>query len=282
MKIKKLLCAVLAAVAVLPTVSAFAMSTAEFDNGMRNGINYFNRGLYYEARDEFQWFCDYNWGNMNSGQQQYALDYLGAAKQKTALWEKIEKKKKALTDFLNDGIYSYYDKIKADPYSDYASDSEFEYSTHLPVNYAFFNMDNDPLGSEELVTYTRINFDSEYPQYCFSVWNYNRMGQVFSVMSKREQNTRMMYQYGVVGMNGKNYICECTGETNSSHVLKIRNLYEYSDGALTKVKSVYYADYVDAYQIADDPEMYLIDGQNVSKSACENLINQIDNNIMFF
>ena len=45
MKIKKLLCAALAAVAVLSTVSAFAMSTAEFDNGMRNGINYFNRGL---------------------------------------------------------------------------------------------------------------------------------------------------------------------------------------------------------------------------------------------
>ena len=134
MEIKKLLCAALAAMAAVPTVSAFAMSTAEFDNGMRNGINYFNRGLYYEARDEFQWFCDYNWGNMNSGQQKYALDYLGAAKQKTALWEKIEKKKKALTDFLNDGIYSYYDKIKADPYSDYASDSEFEYSTHLPVN----------------------------------------------------------------------------------------------------------------------------------------------------
>ena len=115
MKIKKLLCAALAAVAAMSTVSTFAMSTAEFDNGMRNGINYFNRGLYYEARDEFQWFCDYNWGNMNSGQQKYALDYLGAAKQKTALWEKIEKKKKALTDFLNDGIYSYYDKIKADP-----------------------------------------------------------------------------------------------------------------------------------------------------------------------
>ena len=87
MKIKKLLCAVLAAVAAMPTVSAFAMSTAEFDNGMRNGINYFNRGLYYEARDEFQWFCDYNWGNMNSGQQKYALDYLGATKQKIAKWE---------------------------------------------------------------------------------------------------------------------------------------------------------------------------------------------------
>ena len=58
------------------------MSTWEFDNGMKKGINYFNRGMYYEARDEFQWFCDYNWGSMNSGQQQYALDYLGAAKQR--------------------------------------------------------------------------------------------------------------------------------------------------------------------------------------------------------
>ena len=81
MKIKRLLAAALAAMAAMSTVSTFAMSTAEFDNGMRNGINYFNRGLYYEARDEFQWFCDYNWGKMNSGQQQYALDYLGAAKQ---------------------------------------------------------------------------------------------------------------------------------------------------------------------------------------------------------
>ena len=87
MKIKKMVCIALTAATLLPTVSAFAMSTAEFDNGMRNGINYFNRGLYYEARDEFQWFCDYNWGKMNSGQQQYALDYLGAAKQKIAKWE---------------------------------------------------------------------------------------------------------------------------------------------------------------------------------------------------
>ena len=87
MKIKKILAAALAAMTTISTISAFAMSTAEFDNGMRNGINYFNRGLYYEARDEFQWFCDYNWGNMNSGQQKYALDYLGETKQKVAKWE---------------------------------------------------------------------------------------------------------------------------------------------------------------------------------------------------
>ena len=91
MKIKKLLCAALAAVAVVPTVSAFAMSTAEFDNGMRNGINYFNRGLYYEARDEFQWFADYNWGALNAGQQQYLLDYLDGTK---ALIQQLEANKR--------------------------------------------------------------------------------------------------------------------------------------------------------------------------------------------
>ncbi len=82
MKLKKLISGILAGSIILSGISAFAMSTWEFDSGMKKGINYFNRGMYYEARDEFQWFCDYNWGSMNSGQQKYALDYLGAAKQR--------------------------------------------------------------------------------------------------------------------------------------------------------------------------------------------------------
>ena len=80
----KKLVSIILAVAIFSSMSAFAMSTSEFDNGMRKGIDYFNRGMYYEARDEFQWFCDYNWGKMNSGQQQYALDYLDGAKAKIA------------------------------------------------------------------------------------------------------------------------------------------------------------------------------------------------------
>ena len=60
---------------------SFAMSKWDFDNGMQKGIDYFNQGLYYEARDEFQWFCDYNWGSMTQSQQKYALDYLGGTKQ---------------------------------------------------------------------------------------------------------------------------------------------------------------------------------------------------------
>ena len=87
MKIKKIICAA-AAAAVAMSSAAFAMPTAQFDNGMRRGINYYDRGLYYEARDEFQWFCDANWGKMNSGQRQYALDYLDGTKAKVSQWER--------------------------------------------------------------------------------------------------------------------------------------------------------------------------------------------------
>ena len=60
--------------------SQSSISQTDFDNGMKKGISYFNKGMYYEARDEFQWFCDANWGKMNRGQRQYALDYLDSAK----------------------------------------------------------------------------------------------------------------------------------------------------------------------------------------------------------
>ena len=60
----------------------YKRQTYSFDSGMRKGINYFNQGLYYEARDEFQWFADYNWGSLNSSQQKYLLDYLDGAKAK--------------------------------------------------------------------------------------------------------------------------------------------------------------------------------------------------------
>ena len=63
--------------------SAQSLSTADFDLGMAKGIQYFNNGLYYEARDEFQLFCDDNWGRMNEGQQQYALGYLKQLSQKS-------------------------------------------------------------------------------------------------------------------------------------------------------------------------------------------------------
>lgn len=83
MIIKKFLSLAVAAAVAIPSLSAFAIEQSAFDKGMRKGIEYFGKGLYYEARDEFQWFADYNWGNLNEGQQKYLLDYLDGAKQKT-------------------------------------------------------------------------------------------------------------------------------------------------------------------------------------------------------
>lgn len=113
MKIKKIICAV-AAAAVAMSSAAFAMPTAQFDNGMRRGINYYDRGLYYEARDEFQWFADYNWGALNVSQRSYLLGYLDDAKAKV---KEIENENSRLTqqqfdngmkkgiNYFNKGMY---------------------------------------------------------------------------------------------------------------------------------------------------------------------------------
>lgn len=60
------------------------LTTEEFDAGMSKGIDYFNRGLYYEAKDEFQWLYNGKWNNMNEGQRQYLSDYLSGTRAKIA------------------------------------------------------------------------------------------------------------------------------------------------------------------------------------------------------
>lgn len=99
---------------VVSSGTSQTISTVDFDLGMAKGVQYFNNGQYYEARDEFQWFCDANWSKMNTGQQQYALDYLNNAKEKVA---EIEKENSRLTqqqfdngmrkgiDYFNKGMY---------------------------------------------------------------------------------------------------------------------------------------------------------------------------------
>ena len=79
----------MSAIVLMGSISAFAMPTWQFDSGMEKGINYFNRRMYYEARDEFQWFCDANWGALNAGQQQYALDYLDGAQREIVAIESV-------------------------------------------------------------------------------------------------------------------------------------------------------------------------------------------------
>lgn len=126
-KLKNILAATAVFAMSVTTLSAYAMPTHEFDSGMAKGIEYYSNGMYYEARDEFQWFCDANWSVMNAGQQQYALDYLDGAKANIQKWEQyLQSKTQALTgeqaiNLVKDIIgsydneffgyqYNYYDK----------------------------------------------------------------------------------------------------------------------------------------------------------------------------
>ena len=83
---KKIICLALVAL-MLSQLNVIAMSTKEFDQGMENGISYFNRGLYYEAKDEFTWFKNYNYSKMNSGQQKYLDDYMNGTWNRIQQWE---------------------------------------------------------------------------------------------------------------------------------------------------------------------------------------------------
>ena len=55
-----------------------------YESGIAKGIAYYNNGMYYEAIDEIQWFCDANWYNITEEQQNNALWYLNNAKSKLA------------------------------------------------------------------------------------------------------------------------------------------------------------------------------------------------------
>ncbi len=103
---KKFLSEILIGIMSIVPLSVSAMTTKDFDSGMAKGINYFNRGLYYEARDEFQWFCDANWGSMNSGQQNYALGYLDSSKQRIQKWEQSQNSSIDYSKYL--GIWECY------------------------------------------------------------------------------------------------------------------------------------------------------------------------------
>ena len=76
------------------------VSIASFNAGIGRGIDYYNKGLYYEAINEIQWFCDANWYSMTAEQQQNALYYLNNAKSKLADYSFTTGK-----NYYNKGLY---------------------------------------------------------------------------------------------------------------------------------------------------------------------------------
>lgn len=92
------------------------LTTEEFDEGMAKGIDYFNRGLYHEAYDEFKWFRDAQYENMNPEQQKYIDEYLYGAKVKREETEPYWYNKKydtmgwVYSCYRNSGAYRFQGK----------------------------------------------------------------------------------------------------------------------------------------------------------------------------
>ena len=121
---KKSVIALICAGILASQSAAFAMSTRDFDKGMAKGISYFNRGLYYEAKDEFTWFKDYNYSKMNSGQQKYLDDYLNGTWNRIYQWEEYVKNRvtsgaQAIQIIKNNYIGAYDDSRFAFRYNFY-------------------------------------------------------------------------------------------------------------------------------------------------------------------
>lgn len=91
-KSKRILSIMTALAALSISMTSFAMTTEEFDKNTQLGLKLYNSGLYSQAKDELQKFCDKNWDTLNKGQQEYIQGYLDDAKQKSKQASKPKKK----------------------------------------------------------------------------------------------------------------------------------------------------------------------------------------------
>lgn len=217
-------------------IAASAMSTQDFDNGMAKGINYFNRGLYYEAKDEFQWFCDANWGNMNSGQQQYALDYLGGTKAKIQQWENLYRYKSALINYAKNYLTHVSDK----------------YRTYYDVRFLFADFTGD--GIDELAAVGIADGELQ----CFKIYQYIN------------DNVRLIYEdhYGgyeqhwgfIARYNGK-YFVAYDHFSSSLGFLKVLGTFKNNNWDKT-----YYSQCVYDWNNDGKFKGYIVNGNYVSES----------------
>lgn len=67
-KSKRILSIMTALAALSISMTSFAMTTEEFDKNTQLGLKLYNSGLYSQAKDELQKFCDKNWDTLNKGQ----------------------------------------------------------------------------------------------------------------------------------------------------------------------------------------------------------------------
>lgn len=164
---RKVLCSVLICVMLLPTLQTFAMSNNEFDNGMKKGVSYYNQGLYYEAIDEIQNFCDMFWYDMTDNQQEKALYYLWQSKTNLADYAF-----NTGVSYYNRGLYYEAQKFFADAirlYPEYSASwrkaNDYLYNTNERIKSLEAKQTYD---NSDIITYTAVN---NKPLYKYADYN---------------------------------------------------------------------------------------------------------------
>ena len=178
------------------------LTTEEFDAGMSKGIDYFNRGLYYEAKDEFQWLYNGKWNNMNEGQRQYLSDYLSGTRAKIQQWESSYKNKSALINYAKENLIPLYTKSS---YRD-------RFDVYYDVRFLFADFTDD--GVDELAAVGVRDGELRY----------------FKIFQYKDNNIKLIYEdhYGgyeqhwgfIARYNGK-YFVAYDHASSSSGFLKV-------------------------------------------------------------
>ena len=255
MRLKKLISGILIGSMLLSSVCSFAMSTEDFDNGMAKGISYFNNGLYYEAKDEFQWFCDGNWGIMNDGQKKYALDYLGGAKQKIIEWENKTKPESIYSSLSSEDIRKL--NVFLSNFSEaylYDFDSNY-YDEGEAVKFAFIH---NLINNDSNIVYQGMEMGISLADVNSTLNKY--FGVSVSPSTKYVYNSYYSgdryYNYTVVWeyRNGMFWTSAASGETYDYFTI-VNNLIDLKDGTYRAEFNVYYAGYdsisSDCYSYSD-------------------------------
>ncbi len=225
MRFKKLISGIVVG-SMLMCGSVFAMSSSDFDNGVKKGNEYFSNGLYYEARDEFQWFCDANWYNMTTEQQKCVCDYINNTNAKIEELARsidyeayIKKYIKEITEFTNGNVYVKFTfgYVNGDAIPDAIVSTS---DSHVGAVRFFVSLNNDV---------KKVTYDSEYGE----MDGFGQFGKAEYIPYESKVYSYLMYR----GVETSNYYAINTGKAT-----------------LTNDKSGKYIstpEYVDMYSVTD-------------------------------
>lgn len=152
-----------------------------YDNGITKGIDHYNKGLYYEAINEIQRFCDENWYYMTAEQQKNALYYLNNAKSKLADYSFTTGK-----NYYNKGLYYEAQKEFTNAVDLYTKNT----SQWQSANDYLYNANQRIKEWENRNTYTPSKSSS--PSYYYNTFDNSSAPLYDSVTGKHRSGTSLM------------------------------------------------------------------------------------------